>query len=84
MSKKYPKISAYIQSHLNNVHGSRHAVSTVAEEEETKEEGEDGVERIIPVDMSGPNPNELEFDNLYLDMNGIVRETVFISVISSC
>jgi 5'-3' exonuclease len=47
-------------------------VLPVAEEQPSKMEGEDGTQIQVPVDISGPNPNDVEFDNLYLDMNGIV------------
>uniref|UniRef100_A0A8H7Y0J7 5'-3' exoribonuclease n=1 Tax=Psilocybe cubensis TaxID=181762 RepID=A0A8H7Y0J7_PSICU len=45
----------------------------VVEEEDTKIVAENGEQVIVPVNMASANPNGMEFDNLYLDMNGIVH-----------
>ena len=52
------------------------SVYPVEEEEDIKVPAQDGSIISIPVNMSMPNPNGKEFDNLYLDMNGIVHNSL--------
>ncbi|KAK0526265.1 5'-3' exoribonuclease 2 [Tilletia horrida] len=48
-------------------------IESVVEEDPRTVPGAEGEEQELPIDMSKPNPNGIEFDCLYLDMNGIVH-----------
>lgn len=60
------------------------AVEQVVEDEPVSVPDVDGNIVALPVDIGLPNPNGFEIDNLYLDMNGIVRIFRWLSPESIC
>ena len=73
LSKKYPKISECRRCNMFfNMLSIFYKVYPVSEDEEIEVPDENDNKVKVPVNMSAANPNGIEFDNLYLDMNGIV------------
>jgi 5'-3' exoribonuclease 2 len=73
LSKKYPKISecSFCRVFAPMLSWFYQVYPVVEDEEiEVPDENENKIK--VPVSMAAANPNGTEFDNLYLDMNGIV------------
>jgi len=64
ITEKYPHV----------VTSAAETIPTVIQHtEETSNGQKQVVETVLPLDLTQPNPNAIEFDHLYLDMNGIIH-----------